>query len=403
MRLPKLFRRRAGAQSSGPAPDELALLRAENRLLRAAIEAAPVAVAVYDARDELAVWNDAYTAFYRDTLPKLPKPVKYADLVRAGLVNSGFKGDLDAEVSRRVKQQRDADGKVDERQYADGGWRRISKHRIIDDAVVGFAMDITELRRREVELEASRRELKRMANEVVPQAVQRFAGAADELGQSAEEVRALLDRSSEQAVATGSAAEELAVTITQVASGTRQTADHAASSLAEAQSMTQQIAELGAVLAKVNGFADLIRNVAGQTNLLALNATIEAARAGEAGRGFAVVASEVKALAAQTQQATADISAQVAAVDALMAETGATTQRIMASVTGISRQSADIASAVSQQLAAAQVVSQNMTDVIRRNTETLAAAEKAATLSGKVSETSASLQSTVLDAIRAAG
>jgi methyl-accepting chemotaxis protein len=75
-----------------------------------------------------------------------------------------------------------------------------------------------------------------------------------------------------------------------------------------------QIEALRRSLADVGKVADQIAAIAGQTNLLALNATIEAARAGAAGRGFAVVASEVKALAAQTQQATKQIGATLQAL-----------------------------------------------------------------------------------------
>ncbi len=57
----------------------------------------------------------------------------------------------------------------------------------------------------------------------------------------------------------------------------------------------------------IDQVASMITAIAGKTNLLALNATIEAAHAGEAGRGFAVVAQEVKALAAQTTAALAEI------------------------------------------------------------------------------------------------
>jgi len=64
----------------------------------------------------------------------------------------------------------------------------------------------------------------------------------------------------------------------------------------------------------IDQVASLITAIANKTNLLALNAAIEAARAGEAGRGFAVVAQEVKALAAQTTKALAQIKDKTASV-----------------------------------------------------------------------------------------
>ena len=93
-------------------------------------------------------------------------------------------------------------------------------------------------------------------------------------------------------------------TIDQEASRGRQLATEAQSAIAASEG---SLHDLAGVLDRIGGLVRSIADIATQTNLLALNATIEAARAGEAGRGFSIVAQEVKALAAQTGQATVDI------------------------------------------------------------------------------------------------
>jgi methyl-accepting chemotaxis protein len=100
---------------------------------------------------------------------------------------------------------------------------------------------------------------------------------------------------------------------------------------------------------RIGGFVSIIGRVAGQTNLLALNATIEAARAGDAGRGFAVVASEVKSLAAQTAEATEDITARIAAIQAATDGVERTIEGVADTIRQLSEVAAAISAAVEQQ------------------------------------------------------
>jgi methyl-accepting chemotaxis protein len=156
-------------------------------------------------------------------------------------------------------------------------------------------------------------------------------------------------QSSADLTAVAAAVEQFTASVSEISRQVAVASDVAAQAVQRAEASQVTIRGLADSTARIGDVVRLIDSIAGQTNLLALNATIEAARAGDAGKGFAVVAGEVKALAAQTAKATAEIGAQIETVRSATEDTVAAMDEIGGIIGRMGEVSTAISAAVEEQ------------------------------------------------------
>ena len=192
----------------------------------------------------------------------------------------------------------------------------------------------------------------------VSNAAAEIANATTDLSQRTEEQAAGLEETSASMEHISTVVKQNAANAqqaSQLAAGTRETADRSGGVVANAIDAMARIAQSSTKIADIIGVID---EIARQTNLLALNAAVEAARAGDAGRGFAVVASEVRSLAQRSAQAAKDIkdlitssSTQVQDGVKLVDQTGKSLSEIVTSIKSVAELVSGIAAASAEQSA----------------------------------------------------
>ncbi|UFQ96105.1 methyl-accepting chemotaxis protein [Pseudomonas wenzhouensis] len=233
-------------------------------------------------------------------------------------------------------------------------------------------------------------------------AVDQVSTAATEMSAAVHEVARNAQNAADAARQAEAQSREGAEVVGATIRSIRQLAQEVESASTTIQTLEQETANIGAVLAVIKGIAE-------QTNLLALNAAIEAARAGEQGRGFAVVADEVRALAARTQESTKDIQQmierlqigvqnavkathsgsararqsveQAAGVDQALSVTGDSVQRI-------NDMAAQIATACEEQSSVTEEIARNISDIRDLSNEAAQTSEQSTRASQHLSELS---------------
>ena len=175
--------------------------------------------------------------------------------------------------------------------------------------------------------------------------------------------------SSESATRVASAIEELSASITDIGAQVANATTIVEDATRCTDSAVANTAALVTTVKDIDQVATLITAIARQTNLLALNAAIEANRAGEAGRGFAVVAQEVKAPAAQTTNALAEIKHKTTSVGRVIEVVQGANNAMAQSMLHVAAMSSAITDAIHQQNFVARKIAETVDGAAARTGE----------------------------------
>lgn len=124
---------------------------AQNELIDA-IEALPDGFVLYDKDDKLVICNAKYRELYKESAEAITPGNTFEAIIRAGLDQGQYpeaEGCEEVWLKERLHHHQNPQGSI-EQQTASGTWLRIEERKTRDGGTVGFRIDITELKHREM-------------------------------------------------------------------------------------------------------------------------------------------------------------------------------------------------------------------------------------------------------------
>lgn len=145
--------RRKAAEAALSAENEKR--REAEALLRDILEAIPDAVAAFDSNDRLALCNDTFKRYYKDSAPVMELGVSFESILRFGVEHGQFNlakntpDGREAWIAARMREHRNPGKKVLQ-QLSDGRWLQVRERLSRTGYVVGVRSDITDLKQAEL-------------------------------------------------------------------------------------------------------------------------------------------------------------------------------------------------------------------------------------------------------------
>lgn len=127
--------------------------------LENAIEALSDGFCLYGPDDRIVLFNSKYKEIYRDSAEMIEVGKSFEDIVRYGVYRGQYVeaiGREEAFIAERVAAHRNP-GRPIEQALTDGRWLWIQERKTADGSIVGVRVDITDLKRKQVELDEARR------------------------------------------------------------------------------------------------------------------------------------------------------------------------------------------------------------------------------------------------------